>query len=138
MKSGVNPYLKTDLGKNALDLAILFEREDIYELLSTYSFPSLEMTLLDILIYYSKKNFYGEDVDLNSMTEYGEHPIHIAVKRKEIEEVKCLINSGVNLDSKVNNGFEFTPLHYSIGKKDVEMMRFLLKNNANFKVKSEK
>jgi ankyrin repeat protein len=136
LDSGANAYLKTELGKTAFDLAMVTKRNDIHKALSRCSNHKLKVDLSELFFYYSKRYFYGETIDHNSITELGEYPIHIAVKRKKIEEAKCLINAKANLNIKTDNGFEFTPLHYSIGRKDFEMMKLLLKNNADFELKS--
>ncbi|ECG8590104.1 ankyrin repeat domain-containing protein [Salmonella enterica subsp. salamae] len=136
LESGSNIYLETELGNSVFDLAIMVERYDIHKILSDYSSPKLKVTLSELLVNYSKRYFYGDTIDLESITECGEYPIHIAVKRKKIDEVRCLINAGANLNVKTDDGLEFTPLHYSIGKKCFEIMRLLLKNNAAYELKS--
>ncbi len=136
MESGADASIKTELGKTAFDLAKMVQRLDIYDFLCNYHINSKVVILSELLSFYSRRYFFNEIINLNSITECGEFPIHIAVKREKIEEVKCLINAGVNLNAKTDDGFEFTPLHYSIGRKDFEVMKLLLSNNVELKLKS--
>lgn len=136
VESGSDIHLKTELGKNAIELASLMNNKDIYHCLVNYHNPEVIADANKLLRYYSEHCFYGDDIGLESTTECGEYPIHIAVKRGKLDEVKSIICAGVNLDVTTDDGFEFSPLHYTIGRKHFEIMKLLLHNNINFEVKS--
>lgn len=136
VESGSDIHLKTELGKNAIELASLMNNKDIYHWLVNYHKPEVIADANKLLRYYSERYFYGDDIGLESTTECGEYPIHIAVKRGKLDEVKSLISAGVNLDVTTDDGFEFSPLHYAIGRKYFEIIKLLLNNNIDFELKS--
>lgn len=87
-------------------------------------------------MYKLNELFQEEDISINTMSEYGELPIHIAAKRRSISEMKCLLHAGVDVNATTDDGQFLTALHYSIGQGDFEMMRLLLHSGADFEIKS--
>ena len=136
VKAGANIKLKTELGKSIFDLAKATNHDDISRWIISFSAVDTNLNLEDILNYYSRRYYYGERINLESVNESGESPLHIAVKRERLKEVSTLILAGANLDSFTDDGFEFTPLHYAVGKQNLSILKLLLNSGADFSLKS--
>jgi ankyrin repeat protein len=69
----------------------------------------------------------GVTVGLNTSVVAG--PIHDAAKSGDIDEIKSLLNIGVSVDHKHNNGA--TALHVSVYRSNFEVADFLISVGAN-------
>ena len=133
VKQGADIEFKNKFGKTALELAESKGETAIVQWLSEFKKKSSLLDLEKLLQRYQMEElFIGEEMSVNSISEYGEYPIHIAAKRKNKPEMICLLHNGANIDSVTDDGYYFTALHYSIGLQDFNMMRFLLNSGANF------
>ena len=67
---------------------------------------------------------------------WDEPPLHDAAKRGDLDEVKALIKSGVDPDSRNREGA--TPLHWAAFKGHVDVARYLLSRGASVNAVSKK
>ncbi|WP_082707018.1 ankyrin repeat domain-containing protein [Pseudomonas sp. EpS/L25] len=70
--------------------------------------------------------------DVNSLSLFGDRPIHIAATRGDVDALKLLLDYGANIDCKGEHGC--TPLHFAVeqGKKDA--VAYLLMQGANAEI----
>ena len=72
---------------------------------------------------------YVEFSDVNATNCLGENALHIAVLWGDLEAVKLLVSSGVDINKHGEQGY--TPLHYACEGGDPEIVKFLLAHGAN-------
>ena len=76
------------------------------------------------------KNVKHSDTNLN-----GETILHLAIEKNNIMLIEKLLNLGLDINSKDNNGV--TPLHLAVMKaKNMSVIEFLLKNGADKNIKT--
>jgi ankyrin repeat protein len=73
-------------------------------------------------------------IDVNTMSLFGDYPINIAATRGIMEEVKSLLDSGANINSKGEHGY--TPLHNAVEQGHVEIVKLLLAFDADKKIQN--
>ncbi|AVP87204.1 hypothetical protein phytr_2470 [Candidatus Phycorickettsia trachydisci] len=61
--------------------------------------------------------------------QFGSTLLHQAVMRNDLEMLKCLVQEGVDINTKGLN--EYTPLHFAVEWGYIEVVKFLLDNGAN-------
>lgn len=59
----------------------------------------------------------------------GDHLIHIAAQQEDLQTIKLLLRSGVDVDKRGDMGC--TALHYAKNKKNTEVINFLLESGAS-------
>ena len=69
--------------------------------------------------------------------KYGESPLHVAVKRGDIEKVRSLLLEGANANSKDHAGWR--PIHESMreGENALRIIRLLVDHGADINAKSD-
>ncbi len=80
-----------------------------------------------------------DEVEVNRPKNFGERPVHLAVRRGTLEQLQCLLNSGKKKRVEVNVLDEDgdKPLHGAANLGDVEKVRCLLRNsNTSCNVKN--
>ena len=73
--------------------------------------------------------------DMNTIDEDGYHPLHKAVRERNRQQAKCLINAGVDLNLVSIDGS--TALHDAI-YNDSEVAKMLIKAGANVNIKDSR
>lgn len=74
----------------------------------------------------------GVTVDIESRE--GMSPLFCAIRRRNIEMVKVLLDKGANVNAKVVNMDGITPLHSAVMVKSLEIVQILLENGADLTV----
>jgi hypothetical protein len=67
-------------------------------------------------------------VDVDSIDQYGETPLHRAAWEGHDEIVKFLLNNGADVNART--GYGKTPLHRAAWRGHLHVIRFLLENGA--------
>ncbi len=73
--------------------------------------------------------------NINDENELGENALHYAVLWKDFTAAKALIDSGIILDKKGENGY--TPLHEASEQNDADMVKLLVDSGANIYVRND-
>ena len=71
------------------------------------------------------KELLESGVDVNSQTEYGDTPLHVACEKNKIEIVKLLLQNS-NIDVNVEDEYGNTPLYIACEKNYIEIVKLLL------------
>jgi len=81
-------------------------------------------------IYRDLPEFVELDVlDVNTIGNFGDTPLHVAATRGVLAEVKLLIESGANVNASGELGN--TPLHEAVGQGHFEAAEVLLRAGAS-------
>jgi serine/threonine protein kinase/ankyrin repeat protein len=107
-------------------------------------------TTLDYVVMYNQKTDYTisnfkllieKGADINAKDSEGRSLLHNAVLNNNIQIVKLLIKSKVNIDIKDRHGL--TPLYYALGvyaststNKDTTILKILIANGADVSIKN--
>jgi hypothetical protein len=75
------------------------------------------------------KRMIDRGADINFRDQYGDTPLHLAIKNKHPDTAKVLITSGANVNEK--GALEDTPLHISIYQNERELATLLRQKGAN-------
>jgi ankyrin repeat protein len=78
---------------------------------------------------------YVDFDDVNATNCLGENALHIAVRWGDLQAVKLLIQSGVDINKHGEEGY--TPLHYACAYANPEMVELLLQSGANPEARTE-
>lgn len=73
---------------------------------------------------------------LETTDRYGMTPLHHAVIRADMNEIKGLVTGGATVNAR--DGYGWTPLHWAVFKKNAAICRFLLENGSNPTIKTQK
>ena len=73
----------------------------------------------------SVKKFQEAGVDLDARTKYGATALSYACDRGQVELVRYLVKSGVNVNTK-DDFYNFTPLGWSLFKEHLEITKILM------------
>jgi ankyrin repeat protein len=71
---------------------------------------------------------------VNKVGGWGSTPLHIAIHRRSLAEVKILLNEGADPNSAGELGN--TPLHIAIGLGEREIVRLLLEAGGEVKIRN--
>ena len=119
LKNGCDPSVVDDLGNNLIFLLVKSYKSG--------SYLEFEKKLAMLLA----KNVKHSDTNLN-----GETILHLAIEKNNIMLIEKLLNLGLDINSKDNNGV--TPLHLAVMKaKNMSVIEFLLKNGADKNIKTQ-
>lgn len=93
--------------------------------------------LRKVLVDYSKLPEYSElgVPDVNTVSLFGDYPIHIAATRGNINEILSLVSAGANVNVKGEHGY--TPLHDAVEQGHIESVKLLLKLGSDKELKNE-
>lgn len=80
--------------------------------------------------------FRGKGADLESKTNLGATPLHIAIMLDELDMVKRLIEYKVNLEAEMCDGSR--PIHLAVELNRKEMFDLLLEKKVNLETQNEK
>lgn len=72
---------------------------------------------------------YVDFSDVNACNCLGENALHIAVRWGDVDAVKLLITSGVDVNKHGEEGY--TPLHYACEEGNLEIVRLLLDGGSD-------
>jgi uncharacterized protein len=67
--------------------------------------------------------------DINSTTKVGLMPLHIAIKKRDIDLIKFLLDQGADIEAQDDKGF--SPLYYSVVMNHIPIATLLLSQGAN-------
>lgn len=70
-----------------------------------------------------------KSIEIESTTNAGLTPLHIAVKKRDLKMVKLLVKEDADVDSQDNKGF--SPLYYAVIQNRVKIAKFLLNSDAD-------
>ena len=80
--------------------------------------------------------FVGINIkDANTIGNFNNYPLHIAVSQGDIEAAQVLIANGAKINVKGEEGY--TPLHDAIEQKNDKMIQLLLRNGADIKLQND-
>ncbi|WP_089393962.1 ankyrin repeat domain-containing protein [Pseudomonas delhiensis] len=80
--------------------------------------------------YSSLPEFSGvECVDVNSVSLFGDRPIHVAATRGSIDEIHLVLSQGADINCKGEHGY--TALHDAVEQGHIDAVNYLLKHGAN-------
>lgn len=72
--------------------------------------------------------------NINSTTNAGLTPLHMAVKKRDLNMVKFLLSNGADVDAQDNKGFSV--LYYAVLQNNIPIARYLLQNEADTGLKN--
>lgn len=75
------------------------------------------------------KKILDRGADVNAINNYGDTPLHLAIKNEHLDIATLLINRGANINAA--GELDDTPLHVSIYKGKKELSDLLLQKGAN-------
>lgn len=81
-----------------------------------------------------KELFLADKSCINTKTDQGQTPLHLAVQTENQSISEFLIGQGAAIDAQDNQGN--TPLHTAISLKQIESAKFLLSSGADVKIKN--
>jgi len=76
-----------------------------------------------------EKDTLGQQADINAT------PLHDAAKKGNLEEIKLLLQQGVDVNAKDKEGI--TPLYLAAGQGHLEVAKLLIKKGAKINIKNE-
>ena len=131
LENGADPNIKDDNGK-----PIIFSISELIRLkklklknkdldASSANKINAEIKLYENL--FSK--LLDKKVDINALGEYEESIIRVAIETENIEHIKFLIEKGINLNIKTENGNKF--LYDARFCKDINVIKTLLEGGAD-------
>lgn len=74
---------------------------------------------------------------LNQRDGNGESALHRAVRDNDLNEVKCLLAAGANVNVRSHGRIHHTPLHLAAKIRNAEIANVLLDYNAELEAKDE-
>lgn len=74
-------------------------------------------------------------VTVFSVSTWGDTPLHVAVRRGDVEIAAEMLTAGADIDAIGQNGF--SALHFAVMFDDVPMVRLLLDNGASVNTVSD-
>ena len=90
-------------------------------------------TLQELLRRYVSEDTYSfsgfDRIEVNTVGQEQETPLHMAVTRQAIDDVRLLLAGGANVNAQTNIGS--TPLNRAVGAGDIEIVRVLLDAGAD-------
>jgi len=72
---------------------------------------------------------------VGTRSPYGDHIIHLACVAGELKDVEFLLDTGININTKGEDGY--TPLHYAAEQGHVNLVRLLIKKGANLSIRDD-
>lgn len=95
------------------------------------------LTLKELLEDYSSLPEYSEIEcsDVNTISLFGDYPIHVAATRGSVEELKLIINEGADINLKGEHGY--TALHDAVAQEKIEAILYLLQHGAVPAIKND-
>lgn len=72
--------------------------------------------------------------DIDSQTHAGLTPLHMAVKKRDLNMVKFLLSKGADVDAQDNKGFSV--LYYAVLQNQIPIARYLLQHEADANLKN--
>lgn len=90
--------------------------------------------------YYYLRDYGSDDHDvpidpLSYVDPTGDHLIHIAASQGDIETVRALISSGIDVNKLGDMGY--TPLHHAYRSGNIAVIKFLLAHGADASIKNK-
>jgi len=151
LKETDNINLKNNKGKSALSNAVSRNSYEIVDfLLKNGCDPSVVDNLGNNLIFLLVKSFksgsylefekklailLAKNVNHSNSNLNGETALHLAIEKNNIMLLEKLLNLGLDINSKDNNGI--TPLHLAVMKaENMSVIEFLIKNGADKNLKT--
>jgi ankyrin repeat protein len=131
LQSGADPFIKTEIGHTPLDIAKLKCHSRVASIFENWNPEKMDLNLLDLLREYESLGYFDDDFHINTINTFGDSPLHVAVKRKCLNEVRLLLQSGADVNGQTDDGLLMTPLHLSVGQSSHEIMAELLRFGAN-------
>lgn len=71
----------------------------------------------------------SQKIGIDSKSKAELSPLHMAVKQRDLEIVKFLVESGA--DVNIQDGSGFSPLYYAVVQNLFDISKYLLKHEAN-------
>lgn len=78
---------------------------------------------------------YIDEIELNTLNEYGQNMLHEAIAFKKNGIANKLIDLGINLNQQDYRGQ--TPLHFISINSEIELVKKMLANGANVDIKDK-
>ncbi|MDG6894308.1 ankyrin repeat domain-containing protein [Volucribacter amazonae] len=92
--------------------------------------------LLELFNKYQKHPDFLEEIsDINQKNIDGDNMLHIATRKKDIHDIKVLIEYGINIDDQGDLGY--TAIHYACINGYQDIVELLLFYGANPNIKDE-
>ncbi|MCK9336353.1 MAG: ankyrin repeat domain-containing protein [Arcobacteraceae bacterium] len=77
----------------------------------------------------SKVELLLKTYDIDSTTKVGLTPLHIAIKKRDIDLIKYLLDQGADIEAQDDKGF--SPLYYAVVMNHIPIATLLLSQGAN-------
>lgn len=96
-----------------------------------------ENPLQEILDDYIKLPEYigFEQIFVNTKSNFGDYPIHVAAVRGDNLAIKILLENGADINIKGEHGY--TPLHSAVEQEHSDTVKLLLKLGADKTIKND-
>lgn len=80
--------------------------------------------------YSSLPEFSGlECASADSLSLFGDRPVHIAASRGDIDEIRLILGAGADINCKGEHGY--TALHNAVEQGHIAAVEYLLTNGAD-------
>lgn len=90
-------------------------------------------TILDD--YIQLPEYMGfEKINVNTKSNFGDYPIHIACVRSDITAIKRLLTEGADINTSGEHGY--TPLHTAVEQGHISVVILLLESGADKTIKN--
>ena len=132
LSAGARTDLRDSFGRTPVDLAITTGSTELIEIIHSQEFNPKSISINEIATLYIKDyDFANETWNISAPNEFGEFPIHIAVRRSSLEELRAFIAAKCNINAQTADEMKYSALHYAAGTGNLEIIKYLLANRID-------